>query len=60
MKSSMLTRYEQAHALLKSRAGESRAGDSGIDNDLVRNDTVRPHWISYADGSESHSFWYHR
>ena len=50
MNTPMLTRYEQAHALLKSRRS----------NDLVRNDTVCPHWISYADGSDSDCFWYQK
>ena len=46
MSTPMLTRYEQAHRILKGKKN----------NDIVRNDTVHPHWINYADGSDSDYF----
>ena len=51
MSGPMLTRYEQAHSLLKSRR---------ITNDYVRNDTVCPHWISNSDGLKTTRFWYQK
>ena len=50
MNTPMLTRYEQAHRILKGKKN----------NDIVRNDTVHPHWINYADGSDSDYFWYQK
>ena len=50
MSTPMLTRYEQAHRILKGKKN----------NDIVRNDTVHPHWINYADGSDSDYFWYQK
>ncbi|ETN91610.1 Prolyl tripeptidyl peptidase precursor [Gammaproteobacteria bacterium MOLA455] len=51
MSTPMLTRYEQAHRILKSKKN----------NDIVRNDTVYPHWINNdADGSGSDYFWYQK
>ena len=46
----MLSRYEQAHTLMK---GERT-------NEIVRNDTVFPYWVSCVDKSDSHSLWYIR
>ena len=50
MDNSLLARYEIAHTIKKGKAN----------NQLVRNDTVFPHWITYADNTDSHYFWYRR
>ncbi|ETN92763.1 Prolyl tripeptidyl peptidase precursor [Gammaproteobacteria bacterium MOLA455] len=50
MSTPMLTRYEQAHRILKGKRN----------NDIVRNDTVYSHWSSDADGSGSEYFWYQK
>ena len=50
MNTPMLTRYEQAHRILKGKKT----------NTIVRNDTVYPHWINDADGSGSDYFWYQK
>lgn len=50
MEKDLLARYEQAHTIKKGRT----------DGQLVRNDTVFPHWITYANNTDSHYFWYRR
>ena len=50
MNKSMLERYEEAHTLMKGV----------LTNKVVRNDTIFPHWISYADGTDSHCLWYQK
>ena len=48
MTKTLLDRYEMAHTIKKGRS----------DNQFVRNDTVYPHWITYADGTDSPCCWY--
>ena len=50
MNKTLLERYELAHTIKKGRT----------DNQLVRNDTLYPHWMTYADGADSHYCWYRR
>ena len=50
MGNAMLARYERAHTIKKGKNN----------NQLARNDTVFPHWITYADNTDSHYFWYRR